>query len=71
MQPIRTAAEINAKIIIHPLQRNPLYQKISKKVVELRLLGMPCKEITKSLKISKGTVTKACKFYKTNQGGEK
>ena len=71
MQPIRTASEITAKIIIQPLQRTPLYQRLAKKITELRLLGMPRKDITKSLNISKGTVTKACMFYKTTQGGEK
>lgn len=71
MQPIRTTSEITANIIIQPLQRTPLYQKLAKKITELRLLGMPCKDITKSLNISKGTVIKAYKFYKTIQGGEK
>ncbi len=50
MQPIRTAAEITAKMIIPPLQQIPLYQKLSKKITELRLLGMSNKEIAKSLK---------------------
>jgi len=71
MQPIRTASEIQVKIIIEPLQRTPLYQKLSKKITELRLLGMPCKDITKGLNISKGTVTKAYKFHKTTQGDGK
>ena len=71
MQPIRTAAEITVKIIIQPLERIPLYQKISKKVAELHFLGMPCKDIAKSLNISKGTVTKAYKFHKTTQEGRK
>lgn len=71
MQPIRTASEISAKIIIQPLQRTPLYQRLAKKITELRLLGMPCKDITKSLNISKGTVTKAYKFHKATQGRKK
>lgn len=74
MQPIRTAAEISAKIIIQPLERIPLYQKIAKKVAELRLLGMPHKEIAKSLDIAKNTVIKACKFQKklmNDSGGKK
>jgi len=62
LQPLRTASEITANIIIQPLQRTPLYQKISKKVAELHLLGMPSKDIAKSLNISKGTVTKAYKI---------
>ena len=64
MQPIRTASEITANIIIRPLQRTPLYHKLANKVTELRLLGMPCKDIAKSLNIAKRTVTKACKFQK-------
>jgi len=71
MQPIRTASEISAKIIIQPLQRTPLYQRLAKKITELRLLGMPRKDIAKSLNISRGTITNACKFNKTTQGGEK
>ncbi len=71
MQPIRTVSEIQAKIIIQPFQRIPLYQKLSKKVTELRLLGMLHKEIAKSLNISKRTVTKACKFQEKIQGSEK
>jgi len=59
LQPIRTASEITANIIIQPLQRTPLYQKLAKKITELRLLGMPCSDIAKSLNIAKGTVTKA------------
>ena len=64
MQPIRTASEIRAKIIIQPLQRTPLYQKLAKKVIELRLLGMPNKEIAKNLKTSKRTVVRAYGFQK-------
>jgi len=73
LQPIRTASEIYAKIIIQPLQRTPLYQKLAKKITELRLLGMPCKDIAKSLNIAKNTVIRACKFQKTltNNPGRK
>ena len=67
MQPIRTASEIQVKIIIQPLQRIPLYQKLTKKITELRLLGMPYKEIAKSLNVSKRTVSRACKFPKIIQ----
>ena len=64
LQPIRTASEITANIIIQPLERIPLYQRLSKKIIELRLLGMLHKEIAKNLNISKRTVTRACKFQK-------
>ena len=60
MQPIRTASEIHAKIIIKPLERIPLYQKLAQKVKELHLLGMTYKEIAKSLGVSKNTIKKAC-----------
>ncbi|OGX53398.1 MAG: hypothetical protein A2321_03920 [Omnitrophica WOR_2 bacterium RIFOXYB2_FULL_45_11] len=71
MQPIRTASEITANIIIQPLPQTPLYQKLAKKITELRLLGMPCKDIAKSLNIAKRTVTRAYKFQKILQGGKK
>lgn len=62
MQPIRTASEITANIIIQPLQRIPLYQKLAKKITELRLLGMTYKEIAKSLNVAEKAVIKACKM---------
>jgi len=65
LQPIRTASEITAKIIIQPLERIPLYQKIAQKVAELRLLGMPHKKIAESLGISERTSKKALRFQKT------
>jgi len=64
MQPIRTASEITANIIVQPLQRTPLYQKLAKKVTELHLLGMTYKAIAKSLNSAKNTVIKGCKFQK-------
>ena len=72
MQPIRTASEITANIIIQPLPQTPLYQKLAKKITELRLLGMPNKEIAENLKISKRTVIRAYGFQKglTNNSGE-
>lgn len=62
LQPIRTASEIHAKIIIQPLERIPLYQKLSQKVKELHLLGLTYKEIAKTLSINKKTAIKACKY---------
>jgi len=59
LQPIRTISEIQAKIIIQPLERIPLYQKMAKKVQELHLLGMTLKKIASSLDISMNTVKKA------------
>jgi DNA-binding NarL/FixJ family response regulator len=64
LQPIRTASEIQAKIIIQPLERIPLYQKLAQKVKELHLLGMTYEEIAKSLDVSKKTVKKARRFIK-------
>ena len=62
MQPIRTGAEITTKIKIFPTKTPALYQKLSKKITRLRLLGLSLKEITKQLNISKGTVENALKF---------
>lgn len=60
MQLIRIISEIQAKIIIQPIERIPLYQKLAQKVKELRLLGMTYKKIAKTLNINKKTVRKAC-----------
>ena len=42
-----------------------LYQKLSKKVQELHVLGMPLKRIAQTLQISKNTVRRAIR-YKNN-----
>ncbi len=62
MQPIRTAAEITARIKILPVHQPYLYQKLSKKATQLRLLGMSCEQIAKNLNINKKTAIKACKY---------
>ena len=62
LQPIRTAAEITAHIKILPARQPYLYQKLSKKATQLRLLGMTYQQIAKSLNIHKKTAIKACKY---------
>ena len=59
LQPIRTTSEAQVKIIIQPLQRIPLYQKLAKKVEELLLLGMSFRAIAKSLGVNPVRNTKA------------
>jgi len=66
LQPIRTASEVQVRIIIEPIQRTLLYQRLAKKVEELSLLGMSLRMIAKSLKISKKIVTNALLYYKEN-----
>jgi DNA-binding CsgD family transcriptional regulator len=66
LQPIRTSAEITAHIKIFPVHQPYLYQKLSKKATQLRLLGMSYQQIAKSLNINKRTAIKACR-YKSNQ----
>jgi len=68
LQPMRTASEIQVKIIIQPLQRGPLYQKLAKKAEELALLGMSLRSIAKTLKISKKMTTNAYRYRKQNFG---
>ncbi len=62
LPPIRTASEVPVKIIIQPLQRTPLYQKLAKKVEELLLLGMSFRAIGRSLGVSKRTVIRTYKY---------
>ena len=62
MQPIRTASEVHAKIIIQSLQRTYLYQRFAQKATELRLLGMSFEQIAKVLNITKKTARNAYKF---------
>ncbi len=63
LQPIRTAAEITAHIKILPVHQPYLYQKLSKKATELRLLGMTYELIAKSLNINKRTAMKAWPLF--------
>ena len=66
LQPIRTAAEITVDIKILPVRQPYLYQKLSKKATQLRLLGMSYQQIAKSLNINKRTAMKACKYRAKN-----
>ena len=62
LQPIRTAAEITADIKILPVHQPYLYQKLSQKATQLRLLRMSCEQIAKSLNVNRRTATKACRY---------
>jgi len=62
LQPIRTAAQITASIKILPVKQLSLYQKLAQKATQLRLLGLPVKEIAIRLEVSKGTVENALKW---------
>jgi len=62
LQPIRTAAEITAHIKVLPVHQPYLYQKLSQKATQLRLLRMTCEQIAKSLNINRRTATKACRY---------
>ena len=59
LQPIRTAAEITAHIKILPVCQSYLYQKLSQKATQLRLLEMTYQQIAKSLNINRKTAIKA------------
>jgi len=62
LQPIRTIGEITTHIKVLPAQQPYLYQKLSKKATQLRLLGMTYGQISRSLHINRKTATKACKY---------
>ena len=62
LHPIRTFSEIKATVVIEPVKRTALYQIISQKVKQLRLLGMSYKDIAESLNIDKSTAQKACNY---------
>jgi len=62
LQPIRTIGGITAHIKVLPACQPYLYQKLSKKATQLRLLGMSYQQIAKSLNINKKTAIKACRY---------
>ena len=59
LQPIRTAAEINAKIVIEPDLRIPIYQRLSSKVKKLHALGISFRTIGKNLGVDLKTAIRA------------
>jgi len=59
-----SSTEITAQIKIYPVRRVYMYQKLSRKAKELRLLGMSYEQIAKSLNISKKTAINVCKYKK-------
>ncbi|MBF0123596.1 MAG: helix-turn-helix domain-containing protein [Candidatus Omnitrophica bacterium] len=52
---------MTVKIIIEPLQSQPLYQRFIEKANELKALGMSQREIAQAIGISRRTVRNACK----------
>jgi len=64
LQPIRTIGEITGRVKILPARQPYLYQKLSKKATQLRLLGTSYEEIAKSLNINRKTATKAYEYGK-------
>jgi len=67
MQKGRVSGTISAHIKIVLTRQPYLYQKLSIKTTQLRLLGMTYGKIAKSLNINRKTATKACEY----QGREK
>ena len=59
MQPIRTASELSAHMVIQPTIKIPLYKKLAQKVQELSILGLSRSDIANSLDISITTVKRA------------
>lgn len=62
MQPIRTASELAARIVIQSPVKMALYQKPAQKVRELHMLGMSLQDIADSLNVSHMTVRRAYRF---------
>jgi len=62
LQPIRTASEIQVKIVLEPIKSTPLYQKLAQKVEKLYLLGISLRAIAKRLKVNRRTVLRALKL---------
>ena len=67
LQPIRTFGEISPHIKILPVQQPYLYQKLSGKATQLRLLGMTYGQIAKNLDINRKTAVRACKYEAKNK----
>ena len=67
MQPIRTFCAISLHIKIHPVKDIPLYQKISRKVRQLRELGMTFTAIAESLNSDTKTAIKAYRFIQLDE----
>ena len=62
LRPIRTAGEVDLRIIIEPETVIPVYQKLADKVKQLHVLGMTIQEIAKSLGIDPKTALRAYRY---------
>ncbi len=59
LQPIRTSAEIRARIKILPVREPHPYQRLASKVAQLRALGMTYQQIADALNICENTAMRA------------
>ncbi len=64
LQPIRTFSEISIHLKIIPVKEKPVYQKTSRKVQQLRELGMTFTAIAIFLHVDTKTAIKAYEFGK-------
>ena len=62
MQPIRTASEITANIVIPANKLVILYKVFVVKAKQLHILGMGYEAIGRSLKIGQETARRACQY---------
>ena len=64
LKPIRTLSEITAYIKILPVKPQTQYEKLSKKVKQLKALGMNIEAIARKLKVSWLTAKRAYLYHK-------
>ena len=64
MQPIRTASEIVANIMIPVNKQAILYKIYARKAKKLHMLGMSYEAIGRFLKIGQETARRACHYEK-------
>ena len=61
---IRTVAKINFQVILLDTVEVPVYQKISRKSLHLKELGMSCRKIAQQLGVDEKTVAKSIRWTK-------
>ena len=62
-QPIRTASELTANIVIFVNKQVTLYKMYANKAKQLYMLGMSYAAIGRSLKIGQETARRACSYF--------
>ena len=65
-QRIRTAAEVPLEVVLAETEERPLYQRLARKALHLRELGLSLSAIARKLGVDDKTVAKSIQWLKAH-----